>query len=354
MRYNLNVKNRKLPETAAYLAALLIIIGMAIGCGQIGGPPAGTAPSPTTALPKPGGKAAQKVDLAKVKPNEAGKVLILEYHDISDKEGRWSRHYSNFRADLQRLYEAGCRPISLRDFVRGSISTPAGKSPVVITFDDGTAGQFRYINAEGKPEVDPNCAVAILEAFHSKHPDWPLAATFYVYYPNPFRQPEYIGDKLRRILSLGMDIGNHTYSHVNLKELSSTEAAKEMALSVREAAKYAPGAVVDSIALPYGAAPKDEAVLKSGEYEGQRYGNIAALLVGAEPAPSPADRSFDPYRLPRVQAIQPELDKWLGYFEKHPEKRYVSDGDPNTVTVPKSLEGELDRNRLVGKKVRTY
>jgi peptidoglycan/xylan/chitin deacetylase (PgdA/CDA1 family) len=295
-----------------------------------------------------------EIDLQKVKPNELGQVLILEYHEISDKEARWSRNYNNFRSDLQRLYQMGYRPVSLRDFVQNKISIPAGTSPVVITFDDGTAGQFRYINDEGKLKVDPNCAVGILENFHSKHPDWGLEATFYIYYPEPFRQSEYIGQKLQHIADDGMDIGNHTYSHVNLRKLSSTDAMKEMAMSVKSAKKYVPNAVVDSIALPYGLGPADEAILRSGEYKGQRYNNIAALLVGAEPACSPVDTRFNPYRLPRVQAIQPELDKWLGYFDKHPDKRYISDGDPNIVTIPKALEGKIDQTRLSEKKLRTY
>ena len=293
-------------------------------------------------------------DIARIKPNEMGKVLILEYHEISDKEARWSRDYRNFRADLARLYAAGYRPVSLRDFVQGNINIPAGKSPVVFTFDDSTPGQFSYINEGQSEKVDPNCAVSILEDFHKQHPDWDMAATFYIYYHNPFRQPKHIERKLRYIHSLGMDIGNHTFSHVNLRKLSSAEATKEMALSVKEAQRWVPGIVVDSIALPYGLGPKDEALLRSGEYQGQSYRNIAALLVGAEPAPSPVSRDFKPYRLPRVQAIQSELDNWLGYLARHPEKRYVSDGDPKTVTVPKNLESGVDKARLAGKKLRAY
>jgi peptidoglycan/xylan/chitin deacetylase (PgdA/CDA1 family) len=292
--------------------------------------------------------------MAKTKPNEAGRVLILEYHDISSTEARWARNYDNFRADLKRLCAAGFRPVSLRDLVTNSINLPAGTSPVVLTFDDGTAGQFRYTNGPSGIKIDPNCAVGILESFHTKHPDWALAATFYVYYPSPFRQSEYVEQKLRYIASHGMDIGNHTYSHVNLRTLSSDDATKEMAMSVRAAHGYVPNAVVDSIALPYGLGPKDPSVLRSGEFQGQRYANIAALLVGAEPAPSPVSKTFDPYRLPRVQAIQSELDKWLGYFKKHPGKRFVSDGDPDVVTVPKSIADTIATDRLRGKRLRTY
>jgi len=37
-------------------------------------------------------------------PNEAGRILILEYHRIGGAEDRWTRSLENFRADLDRLY----------------------------------------------------------------------------------------------------------------------------------------------------------------------------------------------------------------------------------------------------------
>jgi len=293
-------------------------------------------------------------DLAKIKPNEAGRVLILEYHDVGSTEGRWTRRADNFRADLQRLYQLGYQPINLRDYVRNHINTSAGKSPVIFTFDDGTKGQFNMINAGGQDKVDPNCALAIMENFARAHPDWPLKATFYIYYPIPFRQKQYIAQKMRRILALGMDIGNHTNSHTRLDKLPDAQAAREIALNVKSAQVYVPNAIVDSIALPYGKGPKNKLLLKSGSYQGTSYHNIAALLVGAEPAPSPVSKDFDPYRLPRVQAIQSELDLWLGYFKRHPEQRYVSDGDLDTVTVPKSMVDKIDKSRLGNVKLTIY
>lgn len=278
------------------------------------------------------------VDLAKVRPNELGQVMILEYHEIGPKEARWTRTPKNFRKDLQRLYELGYRPISLRDYVAGNINTEAGKTPVVITFDDSTQGQFRIL-PDGK--VDPDSAFGILQDFHIKHPDFPAEATFFATYPAPFGQPKLTEWKFKEIISAGMDIGNHTYSHDSLKKLTSEEVVKELALAVREGLKLDPKARIDTVALPYGLAPKDQNVLESGSYDGTKYRNIAALLVGANPAPSPADPKFDPFRLPRIQAVDPSIatcgiDQWLNYFKKHPEKRYISDGDPETVTVPEA------------------
>lgn len=294
------------------------------------------------------------LDLKKIKPNELGKALILEYHDVGPREERWVRRSDHFKSDLLRLYKLGYYPISLRDYVSNHIDTPPGKSPVVITFDDGTKGQFNYLNDGAGEKVDPNCAVAIMEGFHKLHLDWPLRATFYVYYPLPFRQKESIGKKMQHILELGMDIGNHTYTHTRLDKQTDKGAAREMGLNVKSTLQYIPKAIVDSIALPYGKGPRNRAVLASGNYEGTGYHNIAALLVGAEPAPAPVSKEFDPYKLPRVQAIDKELDKWLGYFQRHPEKRFVSDGDPNTVTIPATLANDIDKEKLNKLNVKIY
>jgi len=44
---------------------------------------------------------------------------------------------------------------------------------------------------------------------------------------------------------------------------------------------------------------------------------------------------------PRIQAIERELAHWLGYFDRNPGERFVSDGDPDTVTVPAALRDRL-------------
>lgn len=125
--------------------------------------------------------------------------------------------------------------------------------------------------------------------------------------------------------------------------------------------KYLPGYQETSVALPNGERPKNEALLKEGSANGTSYTMLASLLVGANPSPAPCDASFDPMNMPRIQALDPSLDKgncgicaWLNYFMENPERRYTSDGDPNTVTIPKHMQGRIDDSRLNGAKVRTY
>ena len=81
--------------------------------------------------------------------------------------------------------------------------------------------------------------------------------------------------------------------------------------------------------------------LLRGSAKGTTYSHDAVLKVGGGAAPSPFSRAFDPVRLPRIQAIERELAHWLGYFDRNPGERFVSDGDPDTVTVPAALRDRL-------------
>jgi len=283
-------------------------------------------------------------------PNELGQVMVLEYHHIAEKGGKWGRTPEEFRQDMEWLLAEGYYPLNLRDFAAGWIEVPRGKSPVVLTFDDSYQEQFNYLD-EGK--VDPHSAVGILLEMHQRHPqDWPLRATFFVLLneggkvPFPFGQPEYADRKLAQLVEWGMEIGSHTLTHPNFKETSPEEIRRQLAVSESLIEQKVPGYEVSSLSPPYGTYPEDLAILKAGEYEDLSYNFDAAVKVGGSPSPSPFSKQFDPYRINRIQGFQEELDHWFGYFQSHPELRFVSDGDPAVVTVPEelpaSLQGTLD------------
>jgi hypothetical protein len=64
--------------------------------------------------------------------------------------------------------------------------------------------------------------------------------------------------------------------------------------------------------------------------------------------------NFDPYHIFRNQATAQELETWLGFFQDHPELRYVSDGDPTIVTVPDPLPSRLEGTLRDDLSVRRY
>lgn len=293
-------------------------------------------------------------ELARVKPNELGSVMIIMYHDIQDQEKEWVRSRENFRADLKRFYELGYSLVPLNAFLTGTMNVPPGRVPLVLTFDDGTSGQFRFVeNNQGELVPDPDCAVGMLLEYAKEHADFGHAATFFVNFPAPFRNPSHVERKLAFLLEHGMEIGNHTYSHRNLSGVSPNVVAEEigkLANEIKELCSYD----VRALALPYGGYPGSARNLDCGEYDGQEYCNLGVLLVGAEPAPSPYSQKFDPMAIPRIRGSQEELDRWLAYFDKYPERRFVSDGRADTVTVRSGDEVMLDSQRTSNLQVKTY
>lgn len=300
------------------------------------------------------------IDYSIIKPNELGQVMVLMYHEVGSEEADWVRTPENFRRDLQTLYDKGYRLISLNDLLDGDIDTEAGYTPVVLTFDDGDLGQFKVKMVDGKPTPDPDSAVGILTDFYKQHPDFGKAATFYIYHPLPFREKDYIDYKLKFLAENGFEIGNHTDTHASLSKLDGNGIQKELGLNVKHTQDYLPGYDVNTLALPYGSVSKDNIqYLLDGSFGGLKYHNKAILLVGANPSKSPYDSDFDPIKVPRVRGSEMNVDglgiyDWIKYFDSHPEKRYISDGDPNTIVVPKGMEGKVDKNEFSTKKVVEY
>ena len=305
-------------------------------------------PSPTdtpTPVPTPAPTKDPIVALQEVRANELGWVLVLEYHMIEEPEDRWSRTPDNFRADVERLITEGYYPINVIDLAMKRIEVPAGKTPVVLTFDDSPSGQFRYLE-DGT--LDPNSAVGILLDAAQRHPDsWRPRASFFILLdvdvPDRviFGQPEWAEQKLQDLVNWGMEVGSHTISHFPLSEGTPDEIQWQLGVSEMRIEEMVPGYEVRSLSIPLGLYPEDMDLLVSGEWEGNAYDFQAAVDVAGGPSPSPFSVNFDPYRIRRNQAIQEELDTWLGFFQDHPELRYISDGDPGTIAIPDPLPERL-------------
>lgn len=302
-----------------------------------------------------------QIDYTAIKANENGQIMLLMYHGIGNQEEEWVRTPENFRRDLENLYQKGYRLITLKDYIDNNIKVEAGYTPVVITFDDGLQNQFNIIEENGEKKLDPDCAVGIMEEFKKKHPDFGQGGSFFVYYSNPFRQKELIKEKYDFLIKNGYEIGNHTYTHENLGEESVDGVQKALALNVKYTQEYLPGYDVFALALPYGIAPKDEKFQYaiSGEFEGIKYNNRAILRVGSNPAPAPNHIKYDTTRLPRIRASEIKMGgtgiyDYLASFEKHPEKRYISDGNPKTIVIPEKEQENINKASISDKQLITY
>jgi hypothetical protein len=275
--------------------------------------------------------------------NEHGRIPILEYHLVGDKDSRWGRSAEHFRGDLQLLYERGYRPITVSQLVDKQIDIPAGTSPVVFTFDDASPSQFRYIEKDGKLEIDPNSAVGIWLDFNKKHADWGKRATFCLL-SGAAAGHAFFGDKgiegqksawrlqkVRFLAEQGFELCGHTLWHANLSKYSDAVVQEQIARGVLAIDSAVTGYRVRTFALPLGVWPKNRALASRGTWHDPksgrdvRYAFDAILEVSGPPVPSPQDARFSAKSLTRVQAYGTELEKTLDRLEKSGE-RYVAGG----------------------------
>ncbi len=288
--------------------------------------------------------------------DETGEVMVLEYHRVGgdpDFAPEWTISARSFRAELEYLRSHDYHPVNAREFVAGRMDVPAGKTPVVLTFDDSSDTQFTLVRRGGKLVPDPGGAVGVLVDFHRRHPDWPLRATWFVLPeadpPNDlFGQRRYETRKLRFLVDAGMEIGSHTLYHANLGESTPDQVREQLARSVTEIRRHLPGYRVDTLGIPFGVYPADESLLREGRWENESYRFIAAFEVAGGPSAAPFSRRFDPFHVPRVQT-GPGPGQTREAFrdaERRPERRYVSDGDARVTSFPKRHAGRLDLEAL--------
>lgn len=284
-------------------------------------------------------------------PNELGRIPILEWHQVVDADGTYKVSRERFRAELTLLHARGYVPINLSEYLDRKIDIPAGKSPVLFTFDDASPSQFSYIERNGALTVDPASAVGILEDFIRTHPDWPRKGLFCLL-PAAQAGHAFFGDKgidgqktawrfpkLQYLVKQGYELCNHTLWHAMMNKYSDAVVQEQLARTVMAIDSAMPNYPIRGMALPYGIWPKNKAVAYSGSWFDKRskteirYKHDAVFLVAGGPARSPFDPQFDPLKLPRVPLqggtkLQPTLD---ALDKPGPMARYVSDGNPKTV-----------------------
>jgi peptidoglycan/xylan/chitin deacetylase (PgdA/CDA1 family) len=347
-----------------------------IGCRKGEAP----APAPT---PKPAPTTLSAADLKKYRPNESGAILVVMYHRIeaNEKPSYLNRTPAQFRRDLETMHAQGYYPVNAIDVVNNDMDVPAGKTPIVLTFDDALPSQFRVApKPDGGERIDPDCAIGIMGAFAKKNKDWPMRATFFVLpkkgrNTDPFGQESTVQQKFKYLVDNGYEIASHTATHSNMRGMTSAQVQSELAIAMAEIKKIAPTAAMQTLALPFGKYPRDKAAkaaLLKGSSGGTSYTNKAVFQAAWRPIASPLSlpgkkpsgsiSAYDVSNLERVTPGKPgpvevgTLEYWLAFFKKDPSLRYVSDGNKKIAAIPQEHKDLIDvsKAKAQGKMLQFY
>ena len=301
--------------------------------------------------------------------DESGLIPVMMYHGIVnlkdsdtaytggnvDKDG-YTRTAESFRKDLDYYYNEGYRMIRLEDYIDGKIDTEMGKSPIVLTFDDGLENNIKVtgLDSNGNIIIDPNSAVGILEEYKKKYPDYNVTATFFIN-GGLFRQTEYNEKILNWLIDNGYDIGNHTYTHVDFTTVDKNKATEEVGKMYQKLDGIIKDKYVNIVALPFGSPYDDDhsnfKYIIEGTYNGYTYNTKSTLRVGWEANYSPFSKSFNPQFIKRIRAYDNNGENFdiKMNFNRLKETGYISDGDINTIVIPTEYRNYIknDTNRQI-------
>ncbi|MCT4612689.1 MAG: polysaccharide deacetylase family protein [Clostridia bacterium] len=299
-----------------------------------------------------------EIDYEKIKPNELLEIPVIMYHGLTEKPSKnvYRRTIEDFEGDLKYLYENDFRLISMEEFISGKIDVEAGKHPIVFTWDDGLDTSFSMVrNENGDLIVKENTAVDIMNKFAEEYPDFGKASIFYVNgNNNPFQGEGTLEEKFKYLLDNGYELGNHTYTHCNFTNKTSEEMQKEIGKVESMLADNIEGYVGKTLSLPFGSSPKNQDLNKflfDGKYENTEYNYLIAFKEG------PSIPKFYPYyhaKYPKLKAPRlrgDDKNSWdmgdfLRKYKQNPSRLYVSDGNPNRISVPAGTEDNINKDRL--------
>jgi peptidoglycan/xylan/chitin deacetylase (PgdA/CDA1 family) len=320
-------------------AALALMVALA-ACGSGGSQETGGGSAAALTTDSAGGnvtRAAAQQRVTTFGPkNTVGRIPVLEYHVIDDKETQFIITREHFQKDLQLLYDRGYRPITIRQLLDKDFSdVPDGLSPVVFVFDDASDSQFRYLEKDGRLEVDPPSALGMWEDFARKHPDWKGKAVFCMlnggaaghnFFGDSPRfggqKKEWRLQKVKYLADQGHELCDHTLWHMQLSKFPDDKVQENIARNVMGIDSAVPGYRIRTMALPQGLWPKNRQLAWKGSWTDPKTGKTidynfdAVLEVSGGPTRSPYDPAFNSKSITRVEAFGTQIPQVLDRLDR--------------------------------------
>ena len=214
------------------------------------------------------------------------------------------------------------------------LDLPRGLSPVVIVFDNASPEQFRYIENNGKLEIDPTSGLGIWLDFRKTHPEWSNKAV-YCLLSGASAGHNFFGDrgiqgqksnwrfqKVKWLADNGFELCNHTLWHAQLNKFSDAVVQEQIGREALAIDSAVPGYKARSMALPQGLWPKNRALASKGSWTNPRNGKVVSydypvvFEVAGGPMRSPYDPAFKPGSTPRIQVIGNAIESMINKLEK--------------------------------------
>lgn len=170
-------------------------------------------------------------------PARTVRVPVLTYHRVHTMPAVGQPDLIvdpvNFDAELRALHDAGYHTISQKQLFDALFEgKPLPPRPIVISVDDGYVDDVRTM----LPDLE----------------HWHMVATFFVI-TGRMTEPGFLSaDQIRELDQVGMDVGDHTAHHVDLRLLTPAELKAETAGS-RHTLEAVLGHPVYVFAYPFGA-----------------------------------------------------------------------------------------------------
>lgn len=264
-------------------------------------------------------------------------VPILLYHrfipDGENKDAITFINLSDFRNELQVLYDSGFSLVSLQSWMNGTYLVPPGRKPLIITLDDFWFADQIYIEEDGTPSEFSG--IGVLWRFSQEHPDFGFSAAGFSNMGDKYYGDRRIGDrffysenldamwlKLGQTIAWALENGVEPYNHLVLHPMLSKTEDKDIQWQVEENDRltryYLTNAgredliprLGNMIALPFGEWPSTSTginILKNYKnQEGEPVDAIfeAYLLSDAQLTPSVYTPEFDRYNIARITESQ--------------------------------------------------
>ena len=284
-------------------------------------------------------------------------TVVLTYHQFAANIAKQSTglkvRFEDFEHQLNQLYDAGFSLVRLEDWLSGQIIVPAGRRPLILSFDDLYFNNQIRLDAETREPIAES-GLGILWRFYQDHPDFGYSAALFInlgdkLYGNP-DDPDW-EMQLAETIAWGIDHDlvpyNHFFTHPKLDITSAPAILWELEMNdkyLRELLTMAgredliPG-LENMIALTYGVWPArgdTKAMLAYKNPEGKPVRLVAEIdtIFLEKYLPAPYDPSFDPFHFPRHVASPEGVDFLVNQADKIPAAAICNLGN-----VPDALFG---------------